>query len=115
MVVHYIEFVYPGSFVSTYSSKKIEDRTSKVKLPKGSYGYRFFDREEINQNNEMLKGERKNISHWHFKGEIYDKERVQKEMPNEKILLRNMEGNNLARVLKCHQGFITLDKDDVVI
>lgn len=64
--------------MSDTSDKSIESREDRVDIPDHAYGYRFFDREEVDQDGELLGGKNKNHSNWFFLGEIFDKERVEK-------------------------------------
>jgi uncharacterized protein (UPF0128 family) len=101
--------------MSETSEKIIKSRDSKIRLPKGSYGYRLFDREELSRSGELLRGARKNYSPWHYRGELYDINRVKLEVPDNKTLLRNMENNNWNQVLKCSQGFIPFEKGAILL
>lgn len=115
MTIQYIEILYPGSFVSETEFQKCKSRDDTLKLPKGAYGYRFCDREEIVVDGNTLVGDFKNFSNWFYRGEVYELARVEKELPDEHILLANMRVNKWARVLKCSQGFTNLNDDDVVL
>lgn len=58
MLKHYIEYFYTGIFVSGSTTGPIEVRNNLlIPLPKGAYGYKFFDREEItsSETGEILK------------------------------------------------------------
>jgi hypothetical protein len=115
MTKHYVQFYYPGLLFSETSQREIKSRKQSIKLPKGSYGYVIFDQEEVAVEGEKLVGKPKNHSARHLKGEIYDLARVKAEIPDSDILQSNMRSNKWDRVLKCGQGFISLDKDDVII
>ena len=116
MIKHYVEFIYPGIIVSESSSKLIKNRGSIVELPNSSFGYRFFDREEIKKNGEVLMGKRKNISHWHYEGKRYSLADIERLKPNERILISNMRNNKIDYVCCTNFGLsIPIDKGDVII
>ena len=115
MTKHYVEYYYAGLFCSEIGTKKIESRDQKIRLPEGAYAYRIFDQEEIIQKGEKLIGKPKNYSPRHIKGEVYDIERVKREVKDNSILLNNMENNKWRKVIRCFQGFIPMEKGDVFI
>lgn len=93
MLKHYVEFYYPGSFLPETDVKEIKNRETKITLPKGSYGYQFFDIEEVVEKGELLKGQPKNHSGMYYKGKLYSYKEAQKEFADKKILLSNMKNN----------------------
>jgi len=115
MTKHYVRFTYAGSFVSEHGDEPIRSRDSKIILPRGAYAWRVFDREEVRHGGEVLKGEPKNFGPRHIVGEVFDVERVRREVPDNDILLSNMKCNRWPKVIRCRQGFIPMEKDDVVI
>jgi hypothetical protein len=117
MIQHYVKFWHAGSFCSEDMDKKIKSREDKIIVPQGYYAYQFFDREETKGTTGTLYGKEKNFSGWYFVGgELYDVERVKKEVPDSRILVSNMEGNNWPMVIKCNQGFLPFNpkKDKIV-
>lgn len=59
MLKHYVEFFYPGIFMSESSTKEVTDRNTAVtEVPQGVYGYRHFSREEVTQDGELLLGKK---------------------------------------------------------
>lgn len=117
MTKTYIEYFYPGSFVSETSIEEVKDRTITKDIPKGAYCFRFFDREEIEVNGEVLRGKAKNHSKEYYPdAELYDVERVMREVTNPSILIRNMEGNGWKQVVKSRRGnFQPYDPEKVEI
>lgn len=115
MIIHYIEFVYAGSFLSETIPVRISKREFKDPLPQGAYAYSFFDQEEVEIDGEVLKGPPKNRSVRYIKGDVYDLEQVKAEIPDSRILISNMENNGYDKVVKCSQGFIPLNKTDILI
>lgn len=115
MTKHYVEYIYAGSFVSETGTEEIPSRDQSITLPKGAYAYRIFDREEIEQSGEILKGSPKNYGPRHIKGDVYDLERVKREVSDNQILLSNMQSNGWPNVIKCRQGFIPAEEGDVLL
>lgn len=115
MTKHFVEYVYAGLFVSEIGTEEIQSRDQVITLPKGAYAYRIFDREEVEQGGETLKGAPKNYGPRHIKGEVYDLDRVKREVPDSRILVSNMECNGLPNVIKCLQGFLPANADDVLL
>ena len=118
MIKHYVEFTMLGGFFYEYSTESIDHRdSSKVKVPKNAFAFRFFDREEVESNGEILKGDRKNYSSLYYVGgEIMTLAQVKKQLPQEEILINNMEINNWDKVIK-HRfgGFQPFEKDNVLL
>ena len=117
MVRHYVEFYYPGSLFAETSTKEVARRDpALVKLPKGAYGFRFFDRTEIEEGGETLMGERKNFSRFTYYGEEWPLERIERELPNERILISNIKGNGYKAAVKTIRGnWMWLEKGDRVL
>lgn len=85
-------------------------------MPKGAYGFRFYDQEEEDRNGEMLKGVQKNYSGWYFIGRKMTLEDVKKEMPDSKILISNMECNRYKAVVHTKRGqCFSLGDNDIVM
>lgn len=93
MTRHYVEFYFPGSFFAETSVKEIGDRDDVFKIPKGCYGYCFFDREEVMVDGEKLTGKRKNQSGMVFFGKKYSVKELKRKFPDEKRLISNVERN----------------------
>jgi|SRR3989344_4747160 len=98
---HYIEFLYPGILFDETVVREVESRnSSEIALPRGSFGYRFFDRTEVRSGRELLIGEPKNYSGTTYLGRVMTLEDVQREVPNSDILQGNMSGNGWNKVVK---------------
>lgn len=117
MIKHYAEFLYPGSFMSETGVREVERRDAHpLPLPERAYGWRFYDREAaVTPSGKVLLGDIENESPWTYIGEIFDVERVKREVPDNRILVLNMEGNGWSRVVKCWQGFIPLKDGETVL
>ena len=77
MLKHYVEFLYPGLFVSEASVEEIAERdVKKVELPDNCFGFCFFDRTVTVIDGQTLTGDRKNVSGWYYQGEKMTLEQV---------------------------------------
>lgn len=119
MLKHYVEFFYPGSFMSESSAKEVSDRNATVtEIPQGAYGYRHFSREEVTQDGELLLGKAKDHSPMTYFGEVLTLEQVQALKPakNYDILISNMKCNGWDRVVRTVRGnFQPLNEGDKVV
>ena len=112
----YVTFYYPGILMNEKEVKLISSRRDKIEIPKGSFGYRFFDRIETRVDGETLKGKPKNHSGIYYLGRKMSLAEVKKELPKEKILISNMEGNGYKYVVKTIRGnFQPFEKRDKII
>lgn len=115
MIKHYVEFYYPGIIVADTSVCSIESRDQKIDMPKGAYGYRFFDREEIETSEgETLRGDRKSISALHVFGKKLNLEEA-KQLPRSEILVSNMRANGWKYVVKTDLGNIIEFREEDVL
>lgn len=119
MTKHFVAFTHVGSFFSEESTQEIPSRelflAKDVDWPRGAYCYQFFDREEVTVDGETLVGKPKNKSPNYFRGEIFDKERVKREVQPNTILLSNMENNGWQFVVKAFGRYFTMNDGDVVV
>lgn len=106
----YIEFLYPGAFISESSTCEVRTRDmSNIEVPKNSYGFRFFDvlSAIVNTNGNQVKltSKRINVSPmYYYGGELYTVTELKLAFPNEHILIGNIEGNGHQRAIKCRTG-----------
>lgn len=115
---HYVEFLYPGAFVSESSVREIkEGERDNIEIPDGAFGYRFFERMETKSDNgETLKGNKRNVTGWHYKGQKLSLVDIENMYPEKDILISNMRNNNWMYVVKTKFGqFIPLSGGDVVL
>lgn len=115
MLKLYVEFLFPGNTVSDISEKEVLTRKESIKLPKGAYGYRFFEREETGNDDDIKYGIKKNHSGVVYYGTEITLAQLKKEMPGEHALISMMEKNGYKRVVKTQFGqFIPLANSDSV-
>jgi hypothetical protein len=116
----YVEFVYPGVFVSESSYVEISDakflHSEMIAIPPKSFGFRFVERNEIVTDTEILVGSYREKSGWYYIGKKYSKNDIAQSDGEDSILFRNMKNNHYAYVVKtkCGQAF-PLHADDVVL
>jgi len=96
MLKHYVKFLYPAILFPESIEREIKSRNYKKlnRIPKDCFGFRFFDREEVKKNGEILKGRIKNWSGMYYFGKIYTIDQLKKEFPKERILIGNVERNS---------------------
>lgn len=112
----YVEYFYPGLMFAESSSQKVETRDPAAiasKLPEGAYCFRFMERTEGEIDGEAVNGKFKNHSGNYFPaGSVkMSLAEVKREMPNEEILISNMEGNKIPHVVKTVRGNIVAFND----
>ena len=106
----YVEFLYPGSFMSESSTREVKTRdTSKVKVPKNAFCFSFFDIlsvvVEADGNKVKLTSERVNMSPKHYYGgRLYTVAELKRDFPGERILISNIEGNGYKKAIRCRTG-----------
>ena len=89
-------------------SSHLEDKISEHKIIK--------EREEIEQNGEMLVGKFKNESGWYFKGKKMSKNQVKEEDGEDSRVYKNMNANRYDYIIKTEFGqAIPLERKDVVL
>jgi len=115
MIKLYIEFLFPSSVVSDLSEKAVQSKKETFKLPKGAFGYRYFEREETGEGDAIKFGSKKNYSGIVYYGKEYTLNQLKREMPGEHALIAMMEHSGYKRIVKTQQGqCIPLANSDVV-
>ncbi|VVB82148.1 Uncharacterised protein [uncultured archaeon] len=123
-IKQYIEFFYPKDLYSTNFEaicKKIDNSPQEIEVPRKAFAYRYFERQEaIADDKEVLVGNPRNYSETHYIGRILTLDELKKEMPYEKIQIRNLEkiiGKNNSKKIVFTRGrtFQLLDEKDIVI
>jgi len=113
---HYIEWFFPGVFVSETLINSVPTRTRPAKIPKDAYAYRFFDRLETKIDGETLIGKPKNFSgKVYLDSEIFTLENVKSMTGDHKILISNMENSGMKNVVRTKFGqFFPYNDNDSV-
>jgi hypothetical protein len=118
VIKHYVEFFYPGSFVSETSRKPVPERDVPVDLPAGAYGYRFLSRSEVEHDGETLIGKDRNVGPMTYVGEILTVADIKalNDGRDYYTLLANMRINRWDRVVRTVRGnFQQLNDGDKVV
>ena len=105
MLRHYVEYLYPGICVSETSTREVAERNAAlIAIPDRSFGFRFFSREEVELDGEVLVGKPKDYSNWIYEGEELTLAQVKKRYPDKDTLISNMECNGYDRVVMTRFG-----------
>ena len=117
MLKHYVEYHFKDIYSSEYQTKEVKTRNPKlIKLPKGAFAFRFFDRTEVEIEGEKLVGNPKNYSPLTYYGKIYTLEEVKAQFPYLGTLILNMESNGSNRVVRTIRGnWCLLEEGDIVL
>jgi hypothetical protein len=122
-IEHWVEFIYPGIFVSETSERPIEDGQPVV-LPDGAFGFRRFTQKVYEARREdgkvLVDRERSAPGPWTYYGTtqtLADVRLLAEANPDRyRILLTNMVNNKRDRVVRTRFGqAIPLGADDVVL
>lgn len=118
-IKRYVEFFSVKDFVlkkTETSIRKIESG-EQVEVPKKAFAYRFFDRQEaVAEDGEILSGKPRNYSGMNYIGRILTLEDLKREMPYEKIQIKNMERKKLENIVLARERvFRHLEEGDKVI
>lgn len=117
VTVTYVEFLFPGSFVSESSCKEVSNRDKPKRIPKGAFAYSFYDREKTIVGEEEFWGDRKNRSGTFYpEAEIFNLKQIKENFPDSTILISNMECNKWKHIVKTRRGnFQPFEKEDRVV
>ena len=120
MLKHYVEYMFPGVRVQETSVREIPERdVSMVKISDDHIAFRFFDRNEAVEDGEILAGNRKNVSGWHYLGEKMTLKQVVMTYGNDgkhNTLINSMVLEDWSAVVKARSGqFFPLMPEDTVI
>ena len=113
----YVEFLYPGALVPESEVREVPNREASVEVPKGCFAYKFFERQETeSEDGEVLLGRPRNYSGTHYFGKVMSLDDVKREMPNQRTLISNMEGNGWDRVVQTRRGnYQPFTEQDVLV
>lgn len=117
---NFAEYLLANIMVDDTSVVEIERLDAQVALkamPKRAYGFRLFQRRVTKDEDEtVMKSDRLNETGMHYPdGQYWTLAKVKKEMPDEKILIRNMEGNHWPRVIRNRHGQFCPPRDNDII
>ncbi len=117
MQQHFVEFLSPGTFVAESTTKPIEqfnDIHTAVAMAREieerhnavPYGFRFITRARADD--ELDSSEVGRSAMYYLGGRVLTLDGVRREMPNEKILISNMESNGWGRVVVSENSWRTV-------
>lgn len=117
---NFAEYLHANIMVDDTSVKEIKRLDAQVALkamPKRAYGFRLFQRRFIKDEDETeMKSDRLNESGIHYPdGQYWPLAKVKKEMPDENILIRNMESNQWPRVIRNRHGGFQPPRDNDIL
>lgn len=96
----YIEWLYHSRFFAEPESKPVPfNYKSPRKWPKGALGYRFYERQIVESDGELLAGKRRNVTPWVYRGVEYTLDEVRQLQGDYHVLITNMECNDWDRVV----------------
>lgn len=109
----YAEFMFPGSFFSESAKRKIPSRDAIGDWPEHAYCCRTYELTVSEVDGERVTGAPRDHSAWTFRGgRVLTLEDVKRELPNERILISNMEGNNWERVYQFRGRCFAMEPKD---
>ncbi len=118
MLKHYVQFFYPGLFVSDDSTTGIDKRDlSEVNVPKNCFAFRFFDRTESKVDGEWLVGEKKNFSKTYYvEAEAWRISDIKGSEHDTGFLVSNLTRNKNMAGVRCRSGnWQSLEKGDHIV
>ena len=120
MVKHYVEYLYPGNITNQTSVSEIPRRAVKnIELSDDCIGFRFFDKTETVVDGEVLKGEKRNVSGWYYRGEKMTLQQAKTDYGKNfktQIILSSMEDLGHTTIVKTKFGdFLPLKKEDKIL
>lgn len=107
MKKEFVVFLSPGTFVSEQSEKEIKswdtdkamEMAHEITERHGATPYGFYFKTRGRNDNDLDSKTIKESGMYFLGGRILTLADVKKEMPNERILISNMEGNGYKRVI----------------
>lgn len=119
---HYVTILYPGLLFPEERTRPVAARDPDQvlkSLESSAFAFSFFDREEVNAGDEVLRGDPKNRSGLYYLGKEYSAEEVIAEYQGReayRVLVSNVQVNEYSRMVHCRTGnWRPLLEGDVVI
>jgi hypothetical protein len=107
-VKQYVEFYYPGIFMSETNTKEVATRcVAELEIPDECFGFCFFEKQEIVFEGEKLVGKPRNHSGIFYPGGVlYSVGELMAKNQNGKydILISNMKCNKWDLVVETRKG-----------
>lgn len=127
MKQHFVIFQSPGTFVHEETEKPIDswdvekakDMARKIKERHGATPFAFYFTTRSRTEKELDSKVTEKSCTYFLGGKVETLEEVKaRNLPDEKILRRNMEANNIKKILvntNSYKVTVPLEKDDVVL
>lgn len=106
-MLHFVEYLFRDGELTRTAIEEVFDRKVDLeKVPKNVFGYRFFDREEIQgEDGTSVLGPRENESGTTFLGKrVYTLEEVKSDFPNLNGIITFMTYNRCPNVVLTKMG-----------
>jgi hypothetical protein len=106
----YVEFLYQGAIWDEGLTQKIKTRhISKIKVPKGAFGFQFFDIVsgvvEVNGKKRKYTSRRINFSPmYYYGGEVYTIAEIKHKFSKQKNLVNNIKNKECKKAIRCRTG-----------
>ena len=114
----FVTFLSPGIMFPEYETVEVLSRDiDELDIPDNVYAFHFFDRIEEEIDGVVLKSEALNESpRYLYNGRVMSRSEIMVEVPNNKILLSNMESNGWYYMFRSHLGnFQPIWEDDIIV
>ncbi|MDD2786294.1 MAG: hypothetical protein PHS79_05425 [Patescibacteria group bacterium] len=106
----YVEFIHPGVVCNVVSKQEIETRdVSRLMVPENAFAFKFHDTisttvmvdgVEVELTSKCI-----NMSPLHYYGgKVFTLAQLRRKMPDEDILIRNVERSDSKKVILCRTG-----------
>ena len=115
--IYLVEYLYHGLLFSDSERKKIKDPDPhKIKKNGNAYGFNLLEQEIVTDGDNTYESKAKYLDgQYFFEGTVYTADEVAKLFPKEEILISNMRGNKIDKVIRVHERFYPFDKKGVLL
>lgn len=102
----YVEFLLPGTFMPEMITREVVDRqVETLDIPKNAYAFSFYDVLSTEAEGELLEsGELNKSGRYYVGARVLTLKEVEREYPNERILIDNIRFNHWDEIILCRTG-----------
>ena len=114
MAKHFVRFFFPAIPFADFEDRRLHQKRSLElsEVPKGAYGYCFYDLVEPKNKRSYLS----NFSKMTYLGKSYSLDEILELFPEEKDIIKDLEMKNLNEAVKTKSGhWYSLRKGDKAI
>jgi hypothetical protein len=121
VIKRYVEFFYRGIIIDETTTHEVgHSDPNQITVPRGAFAFRFFNIVEmpaVGRKGVTLRSDGIDFSKkYYVGGRVMTLADVEREMPSDTGLIRNMRNNGFERVIRTSQGnFQPFDKDCVLL